>query len=115
MSGTKPWHGTYRTLYFIAPGIQAFQNVHTTHHHPLTIQINALSDTLIMVRIYYVGSNDVFRYLFLRKTYYSPSTMIFSSPDNPYQTITYSFANNSMFYFDSTNHGSPEVYKYYTP
>lgn len=112
--GTKRWHGTYQTVY-IPPWYTGLPNVDTTYYEPLTMRINALADTLIMVRIYYVGSNDVFRYLFLRKTYDDASKMIFTSADNPNQTITYFFANNSMFYFDSTNSGFPEVSKYYTP
>jgi len=114
MAGTKEWHGSLKTVY-IPPFYTGLPTVDTTYYNPITMRIDPLSDSLIMARMYYSNSNEVASYLFLRKTFHDSLKMIFTSHDNPRESITYYFATNSMFYFYSTGGTSPDIYKYYTP
>ena len=109
MVGTKQWHGTFQTVYD-PPWYTGLPPFDTTFSEPLTMNIYALSDTMILAYLmYYDGGTG---YLVLKKTHDDPSTTVFSTPDYSYRTITYYSVNKSMFYFDSS---AGSVAKYYTP
>src|ERR1022692_4292429 len=71
MVGTKQWHGTDQNVY-IPPD--------TTYYDTLTMEINALADTLILVRN--VGTNFFVQYRVLIKTFDDQSTTVFTNPEN---------------------------------